>query len=485
GYSEDELTSGVFLDITHPDDVDSDLEQTRRMFAGEIPGFKIEKRFIHKNGDIVWTTLTANIMREESGATQYGIGLIEDITARKRAESAKLAAQRQASAIQSANVELTRSLDTSAVIQTLFAHLQHLVRYDCACIYLQSNGDQFVIDQMQWIERWADPPIARESLNVAVRILPGMQAALENRQTYVAPDTTQIPGWATLHSLAFVRSWLAVPLAARDDIIGLYALMRAAPEPFDTEDQRLAESLAAQAAVAIQNARLYDQVTSANLRLRELSQELAAAQDSERRRIALELHDEAGQALTALKVQLQLLREDTAGNNAGLDKRLAKAVSIVERTDEQIRLLAHALRPPALDTLGLELTLENYCREFAANTKIDIHFVGMDVAPIDDAKSLCFYRTVQEALNNATRHSGADRIDVRLSGCDGVMTLEVEDNGRGIRTGPLNNGRSAKGIGLSGMRDRLELLGGGLTISSEKGRGTLLTAYLAIDGETK
>ena len=212
--------------------------------------------------------------------------------------------------------------------------------------------------------------------------------------------------------------------------------------------------------------------------LRLLTHKIVLAQEEERRRVAHELHDEAGQALVALKISLGLLRKDLGEDMAELANNLTEAISLVDETRNRIRMLARGLRPPELDTVGLNPALEGFCRDFSRRTQLAIHYVGADLPPLPDTIGISLFRFLQEALTNVAIHASADRVDVHLSRREGLIRLSVADDGKGGGWKMSPPGKRPSGLGLLGMRERLELLGGWLEVESNPGSGTLLAAHI-------
>jgi signal transduction histidine kinase len=215
----------------------------------------------------------------------------------------------------------------------------------------------------------------------------------------------------------------------------------------------------------------------------ELLKRLVHAHEEERQRLSRELHDEAGQALTALKLSLELISRELPDHAASARADLAEAIHLTEATKEQLRMLARGLRPPALDALGLNLTLESFCRDFARRTQLTIRYQGEEIAGLPDVADMCLYRTLQEALVNVARHAGATCVDVRLRRAGGRVRLVVEDNGKGrVRPGRAHSRSATPGIGLTGLRERLGLLGGRLDIGRATAGGVRLSAHLPLEG---
>ncbi len=221
-------------------------------------------------------------------------------------------------------------------------------------------------------------------------------------------------------------------------------------------------------------------------RLKALTRKVVVAQEEERHRISRELHDEAGQAMTALSIGLKLLHADIPEQLAAEKHRLADAIDLVSTTMERIRLLAQDLRPQALDALGLNETLGGYCREFARRTNLQITYQGAEAGPLSDIAGVSLYRVLQEALNNAAKHSGGSHVNVMLQLKGSILTLSVRDDGQGFDLSEFakNDGPARlKNLGLVGMRERIEMLGGVMQVHSIPGQGTSITAAINVTGE--
>ena len=238
-----------------------------------------------------------------------------------------------------------------------------------------------------------------------------------------------------------------------------------------------------QAGIAVENALLLEQVGTSRERLRRLAQQIVSTQEEERQRLSRALHDEAGQALTALKISLELIGGDLPVELGPLRQRISDAAALTTTTMEQIRSLAQNLRPPALDALGLNPTLEGFCRDFAGRTGLSIDYLGLELPVVPEAVNICLYRFLQEALTNVAKHAYASQVCVALR-CDAkTVSLSVEDDGRGFDTQTrLSISGWPMGIGLLGMQERLESLGGRLEVESRPGQGTRLAAHLPAGG---
>jgi len=208
----------------------------------------------------------------------------------------------------------------------------------------------------------------------------------------------------------------------------------------------------------------------------DLARRVVLAQEEERRRVSRELHDDAGQALIALKISLELLVSEA--DSESMRSNLSEAIDLVDQTRERIRLLAQGLRPPVLDALGLDATLQELCADFSKRTGLEVRYDGSPIPDLSDDAEICLYRVAQEALTNAAVHAAATKVQVTLQAASGRITLTVEDDGRGIEMADVGD---AFGSGLLGMRERLDSLLGQLEIEAIPHSGTRLTAALSLD----
>jgi signal transduction histidine kinase len=211
-------------------------------------------------------------------------------------------------------------------------------------------------------------------------------------------------------------------------------------------------------------------------RLQALSRRLLEVQELERRHLARELHDEIGQALTGLKLTLEMrtrLRADQ------LQASLAEAQALVRDLTARVRDLSLRLRPTMLDDLGLRPTLLWHFERYTAQTQVRVAFEqsGLERRFPPEVETAA-YRIVQEALTNVARHAGSSEVTVRIWLDQGLLCLQVEDLGVGFDLGGVPNAGAS--TGLSGMQERAELLGGRLTVDSGRGVGTCVTAELPV-----
>lgn len=204
--------------------------------------------------------------------------------------------------------------------------------------------------------------------------------------------------------------------------------------------------------------------------LRALTSYLQYVREEERTRIAREVHDELGQALTGLKLDMSWLAARLARNAKPVQEKVKTMVNHIDETIQTVRRIATELRPGILDSLGLVAALEWQANEFQSRSGIPCHVVAsVDDSQLPQQIATVFFRIYQETLTNIIRHAKATRVDVQLAEENGALVLTVKDNGRGISEEEIANTRS---IGLVGMRERASLIGGEITLHGAPGRGT-------------
>jgi signal transduction histidine kinase len=264
------------------------------------------------------------------------------------------------------------------------------------------------------------------------------------------------------------RSALYVPLLVRDEAIGVIAVHdKTGTDPrFGDADLRLAEIFAGRAAVAVE---LRQRVA------RDALERVLSAQEDERRRLARELHDETGQALTSILLGLRGLEE--AKDPEALRANVAEVRDLVRSTLQDVRRLAVELRPKALDDFGLVAAVERLTESFAEQTGIAVEFVpNVPDRRLPPEVETALYRIVQESLTNVVKHARAGHVSIVLTQKDGSVSVVVEDDGVGFEPSRARDG----GLGLVGMRERVGLIGGRVAVESRPGAGTTFVAEVPL-----
>lgn len=252
-------------------------------------------------------------------------------------------------------------------------------------------------------------------------------------------------------------------------------------EPFTGEEKEQLLVLAAELEMVLKNIKTTTSLRMQTQRLKRLSNRLINIQESERRRLASDLHDDTGQALTALKMSLEITRNELSDVPDHTKDRLNDAVAMADDTLEKIRTISHSLRPPALDAIGLNSSLEGLCKSFTKRTQIPVSYVGMDTTEISNPIDICLYRILQEGLTNCAKHGQASQVEVSLKRNGEVVQLSIQDNGRGFDLADTLSDQNETGIGLTDMQERLESLNGRMNVYSKPGAGARLVATIPLE----
>lgn len=213
--------------------------------------------------------------------------------------------------------------------------------------------------------------------------------------------------------------------------------------------------------------------------LRRLSRRILSAQEEERKRISRELHDVIAQTLTGINIRLATLKKEAAVNTKGLDRNIARTQRLVEKSVNIVHEFARELRPAVLDDLGLIPALHSFVKLFSKRTRIHVHlkvYAGVEQLNINQRTIL--YRVAQEALTNVSRHAQAGRVEVDILKLPDCICMTIKDDGASFEVERVLNARGRKRLGLLGMRERLEMVGGRFDVESVPGKGTTITAKI-------
>lgn len=411
------------------------------------------------------------------GAISSALTVARDVTDRWLSHAAESRARFVAEALREATVALTRSLDRETVLATLLERLGRMVPFDRASVMLIEEARRGVSVRAVFDGDRVLRLLPESRVHFDPAEHPIVDAILKSGAPVVIPDIRALTDWSLPTDRLSEVCWMGVPLFARGNVAGLFSLSKREPGYFNEEHLKLAEALSSQASVAVENAILYEQMSASTERMQTLSRRLVDVQEAERREIARELHDEAGQALVSLRFGLRLMeREIETGESVR-----GRVAELVERTDaviENLRRLAADLRPVSLDHVGLDAALRQFAETAITSPGTSMRykargFTGQRLPP--DVETALF-RIAQEAMTNVVRHAAATRVDLLVEHLGDRVRLIIEDNGVGFDPGQLGVGDH---IGLIGMRERAEALGGSLTIETASGKGTTIVVEVS------
>ncbi|MEV2269172.1 GAF domain-containing sensor histidine kinase [Nonomuraea africana] len=362
-------------------------------------------------------------------------------------------------AVSSAVLAVTRHLSVREVLQVIVRSAQQLLNARYAALGVPDEDGSFAefvaegITDKQWD---AIGPLPRQHGMLGAMLREGVSVRLPD-----LPKDPRFEYWPKAHPV--MHDFLGVPILDGDQVLGIIFLAnKKVPGGFTEEDEKLLTMFAAHAALALTNARLY-----------ERGRELAMLE--ERNRMARELHDAVTQKLFSLRLTAQaansLLQVDPARAAVELDRVQRLAGEALA----ELRAVIVELRPAELDRHGLAETLRKHVRLLDRLQPCELVFEGGELPDVPSEVEVAVLRVAQEALHNALRHSGADRVLVRLTHASGKLVLVVSDEGVGF-----DDTEQLRGLGLVSMSDRAEAVGGAVIVSSEPGKGTTVRMEVGV-----
>jgi PAS domain S-box-containing protein len=220
---------------------------------------------------------------------------------------------------------------------------------------------------------------------------------------------------------------------------------------------------------------LLDQSGQMQEQLRQLSRQILLAQEDERKRISRELHDVIAQTLTGINIRLAALKKEAATNTRHFDRDIARTQKLVEKSVNIVHEFARELRPAVLDDLGLIPALHSFVKLFSKRTHLHVHLTAFaGVEALDINKRTILYRVAQEALTNVSRHAKASRVDINIQKLAHGVGMKIHDNGKSFSVEQRSQAKGRKRLGLLGMKERIEMVGGTFCVESAPGEGTTI-----------
>ena len=451
-YSAAELLEQRLADITHADDVSRGLALTNQLLRGEIPSYRIEKRFIKRDGSIAWLDVTAVLMRDDDGVPLYGLAMVEDITDKKHGEEALRASEeRYRSFVVNSSegiwrLDVEEPIDVKLPIEeqiSLFYKFGYLA--ECNDAMARMHGYERSDDIVG--RRFGDSKFASHPANTSV-----MRKLIANKYRLLELETAQFDNQG---GTRYFSSNL-IGIIVQGMLLRIWGVQRDQTE-LRTTALKLEHS---------------------HQQLRQLSGYLQRLREKEKANLSRELHDSIGQALASIKIQTALLKKNISIAGKVDVEQVTQALEEIGRsideTARSVKAISTELRPGVLDKFGLAAAIEWQCEEMSRRLKIECKSnVPQEELKLPTEMSTALFRILQEALTNIAVHANADMVNVDLAVNESTVTLTITDNGRGITTEEI---KAPNALGLLGMRERVEYLKGSFSVSGAPGRGTTIRA---------
>jgi PAS domain S-box-containing protein len=479
GYERSELLKKTWAELTHPDDLAADLAQFTRLMAGEIDGYSMDKRWIRKNGDAIDSIMAVRCQRRADASVDFFVGLVQDITERKRVEMETIALKNVLSLELAA---MTRLHEFSSMFYA-DANLDQLLNDALDAIVALQDADLGILHlhnpESGQLEILASRGFATELLNSFC------DAGADSGRTYaralrehtrvvvedVETDPTFAP-YVQAARAARVRAVHSTPMFGRSreplGVISTY--FRHAHRPSGLV-LRMTDLYARHVADIIESKR-------SAAALQDLTVRLIEAQEVESKHLARELHDVFSQRLAAIGMEVAQLSDAPGQSGRSLAGPLLKVTELIDGLAKDIHGISRQIHPSILDDLGLRAAIKSECLWVSEHFGIEVDFTSDDIAPdLPEKVALCLYRIVQQSLSNAVQHAGASRVAVTLTLRSDTLVLTVDDAGRGFDPERI---KGKRGLGLVSMEERLRIVGGTLSVKSRVGDGTHIEAKVAV-----
>jgi PAS domain S-box-containing protein len=451
-YTAAELLQQRLADITHADDVKRGVALTDQLLRGEIPSYRIEKRFIRRDGTLAWLDVTAVLMRDDDGVPLYGLAMVEDITERKRAEEALRASEERYRSFVVNSSEGIWRLDVEEPIDVKLAAEEQISLFykygymaECNDAMAHMHGYDRADDVLGL--RFGDSKFTSHPANTSA-----MRKLIASNYRLIDLQTAQFDNEG---GTRYFSSNL-IGIIVNGMLLRVWGVQRDQTE-LRTTALKLEHS---------------------SQQMHQLSGYLQTLREKEKANLSRELHDAIGQSLASVKIQTALLKKSiSSAGQIDVDyvvQALDEIGRSIEETARAVKTISTELRPGVLDKFGLAAAIEWQCEETSRRMKIDCHAnVPQQELNIPPEISTALFRILQEALTNVAVHANADMIDVDLIVTDSAVSLVIADNGRGITSEEI---KAPNSLGILGMRERVEFLKGSFSVSGAPGRGTIVRA---------
>ncbi len=436
---------------------------------------------MHPNGASPrYIEVTASPLVDAQGHVSGVVEVQRDVTDERNLEETILQRNRELSAVNAIARVMGQSTRLDECLQLALNEVRRITRMDMGAIFLlEGEGNSLVLRVCYGLVKEVAEATGRFALSDAA-----CGGVLEIGEPVIVQNPSRVSRLAQLASCDTLSSLIHVPLSSKGAALGTLCLGTYEPRSFADEEISLLSAIGSQIAVAVENARLYEELSHKEQLRRELLRRLISAQEDERKRIARELHDETSQTLTAL-----LYAIDAAGetrDQSKLPAYLSKMRHLTGSAIDGVHKLIFDLRPTMLDQLGLIAALRWYAesRLEEAGARVEVTETGK-VQRLPSALETALFRTVQEAISNIARHAGARHVAIHFDFQADRAEIRVEDDGIGFDPRQVSASADPRcGLGLVSMEERMNAVGGEFFLTSVPGEGTTITLRAALAGGT-
>jgi PAS domain S-box-containing protein len=465
GYRREELVGSSLLRLVHHVDkqeLEGMLGSLRE--RGDLStGFRLRR----KERGSVDVTCTAGVVDEHCHF------ILREVTDKMKRERELQRRNREIFALYQIGKEITSTFDIDHALSRVVSNTIWVLECHIAGVALLDP----VKSSISWKTVLGNKTPAFTS--APVKIGHGFVGRTMSAKTRLIVD--EIPGDPTLDrtdaelfATEGLRVVLGVPVMYKEKVFGVLMIGYRTEHSFSENEIRLSMNLAAQTALALDNAHLYQSTLDHARNLEALSSRLAHVQEEERMRISRELHEGLGQVLSGIRLHLETLKSDGLLTPDAGRKRVDAITTMIDETLDEIREMAFTIRPRVLDDLGLVSALRVLLKRFVDRTHIDVEFVSPDtIGRSGQNVEGTLYRVVEEALSNVERHSGATRVQLTIAVDQRTIRIDISDNGSGFDVGTLGaETRARQGMGVFSMSERIHELNGTFELRSTIGQGT-------------
>jgi PAS domain S-box-containing protein len=428
-----------------------------------------EEEVVFNDGRVLYEIGNTKPLFDETGKPRGAVGAFINITERKQAENEVSKRAKELDALQKIILDITASQNVPGLLESIVARACQLVGAPCGAMYLSDLKKQEVKCVVSYnTSSDYTGTILKFGEGVAGKIAQtGQSMNIPNYQTWAG--RSQI-----FEQEKPFSAILGVPLIWGGHVSGVIDMMQFEKEStFKQEDMEVLNLFAGHAAIAIENTRLLQEAISRNEEVLQLSIRLEEAEENERRRIARELHDQVGQSLSALSINLNIVHSQMPEYLPGFKRRLEDSLMLIDQTTDNIRSLMSELRPAVLDDYGLKAAMDWAATAIARRTELKVVVEG-ECKRFEPRVEIALFRIAQEALANVSRHAQAKYVKILLDQNGPDFSMSIADDGIGLGT-TLSLESKAGGMGMRLMRERAEAIGGSLQIESSHVLGTKIT----------